>query len=444
MQAWESFLSTLQKQLGDEAVTKWLRPLKIVHFDACNLYLEAQNSFQIEWFEEHIRSKAKGQFRNNNAHPIKIHLTSAEMEPREKKEKKAPPPSSPPPFLLNKNTLQPEMTTENFIINPSNQILASLLASAKQKEWKSEFNPLFLYGAPCCGKTHLLQAFAHNFQSQNLQVLYIKAETFTENVVHAIRTGNMQDFRRAHRHADVLIVDDVEHLAKKSATQEEFFHTFNTLHSQGKQILLSADTSPSLLQDIEPRLISRFEWGLVLPIHKLEKEDLMRMLKIRCKTLSFPLSEAVLQFLIETFSSNIKSLQTSLEALILRTANLRSSALSVSKVKELLLDLMDHEKKIALNPKQIVLCVANFFSLSSEEILGKSQTQECAVPRQIAMFLCRNELKMPFTKIGEHFKRDHSTVMTSVRSVEEKIQKQDKELGSALVLIKQKMQRATH
>lgn len=336
------------------------------------------------------------------------------------------------------------MTTENFIINPSNQILASLLASAKQKEWKSEFNPLFLYGAPCCGKTHLLQAFAHNFQSQNLQVLYIKAETFTENVVHAIRTGNMQDFRRAHRHADVLIVDDVEHLAKKSATQEEFFHTFNTLHSQGKQILLSADTSPSLLQDIEPRLISRFEWGLVLPIHKLEKEDLMRMLKIRCKTLSFPLSEAVLQFLIETFSSNIKSLQTSLEALILRTANLRSSALSVSKVKELLLDLMDHEKKIALNPKQIVLCVANFFSLSSEEILGKSQTQECAVPRQIAMFLCRNELKMPFTKIGEHFKRDHSTVMTSVRSVEEKIQKQDKELGSALVLIKQKMQRATH
>ncbi|MBX9923744.1 MAG: chromosomal replication initiator protein DnaA [Rhabdochlamydiaceae bacterium] len=444
MQAWESFLSTLQKQLGDEAVTKWLRPLKIVHFDACNLYLEAQNSFQIEWFEEHIRSKAKGQFRNNNAHPIKIHLTSAEMEPREKKEKKALPPSSPPPFLLNKNTLQPEMTTENFIINPSNQILASLLASAKQKEWKSEFNPLFLYGAPCCGKTHLLQAFAHNFQSQNLQVLYIKAETFTENVVHAIRTGNMQDFRRAHRHADVLIVDDVEHLAKKSATQEEFFHTFNTLHSQGKQILLSADTSPSLLQDIEPRLISRFEWGLVLPIHKLEKEDLMRMLKIRCKTLSFPLSEAVLQFLIETFSSNIKSLQTSLEALILRTANLRSSALSVSKVKELLLDLMDHEKKIALNPKQIVLCVANFFSLSSEEILGKSQTQECAVPRQIAMFLCRNELKMPFTKIGEHFKRDHSTVMTSVRSVEEKIQKQDKELGSALVLIKQKMQRATH
>jgi chromosomal replication initiator protein len=334
------------------------------------------------------------------------------------------------------------MTAENFIVSPSNQILSSLLTTAKQPEWKSEFNPLFFYGASCCGKTHLLQAFAHNFQNQNLHVLYIKAETFTENVVHAIRTGNMQDFRKEHRHADVLIVDDVEHFAKKSATQEEFFHTFNTLHSQGKQILLSADTSPSLLQNIEPRLISRFEWGLVLPIHKLEKEQIIRMLKTRCKTLSFPLSEAVLHFLLETFSSNIKSLQKSLEALVLRTTHVRSSSLTVSQVKDILSDLMEYEKKNALNPHQIVNCVSSFFSLSPEEVLSKSQTHECTLPRQIAMFLCRSELKMPFTKIGEHFKRDHSTVMTSVRSVEDKIQKQDKELNSILVLIKHKMQRA--
>ncbi len=442
MQAWESFLSTLQIQLGDEAINKWLRPLKVVHFDACNLYLEAQNSFQIEWFEEHVRSKAKGQFRNNNAHPIKIHLTSAEIELREKKEKKAHPTPIPPPFHLTKDTLHPEMTSENFIINPSNQIIASLLAYTQKKDWQSEFNPLFFHGAPCCGKTHLLQAFAHCFQSQNLRVLYIKADTFTENVVHAIRTGNMQDFRKEHRHADVLIVDDVEHLAKKSATQEEFFHTFNTLHGQGKQILLSADVPPSLLQDIEPRLISRFEWGLVLPIHKLEKEHLTLMLKTRCKTLSFPLSESVLHYLVETFSSNIKSLQMSLEALVLRTTHMRSRSLSVSQVQELLSDLLEQEKKQELTPRQIIVCVAGFFSLSPEEILSKSQTQECAIPRQIAMFLCRKELKMPFTRIGEHFKRDHSTVMSSVRSVEEKIQKQDKELTSNLMLIKQKIQRA--
>lgn len=442
MQAWESFLSTLQIQLGDEAINKWLRPLKVVHFDACNLYLEAQNSFQIEWFEEHVRSKAKGQFRNNNAHPIKIHLTSAEIEHRDKKEKKTNPIPSPPPFRITKDTLHPEMTSENFIINPSNQILASLLAAAKKKDWQAEFNPLFFHGAPCCGKTHLLQAFAHCFQSQNLRVLYIKAETFTENVVHAIRTGNMQDFRKEHRHADVFIVDDVEHLAKKSATQEEFFHTFNTLHGQGKQIVLSADVTPSLLQDIEPRLISRFEWGLVLPIHKLEKEHLVLMLKTRCKALSFPLSEPVVHFLVETFSSNIKSLQMSLEALVLRTTHMRSRSLSVSQVKELLSDLLEHEKKNELTPRQIILSVAGFFSLSPEEILSKSQTQECAIPRQIAMFLCRTELKMPYTRIGEHFKRDHSTVMSSVRSVEEKIQKQDKELTSTLMLIKQKIQRS--
>jgi chromosomal replication initiator protein len=441
MQAWESFLSTLEKQLGNEAITRWLRPLKVVHFDACNLYLEAQNSFQIEWFEEHIRSKAKSQFRNNNAHPIKIHLTSAEMERRERKEKKETPQPSAPRFILHKNPLLSELTSENFLFSPSNQILSSLLSSSKQSDWTSEFNPLFLYGAPSSGKTHLLQAFAHNFQSKNLRVLYIKTETFTENVVQAIRTGNMQDFRKEHRHTDVLIVDDVQHLGKKSATQEEFFHTFNTLQSQGKQIVLSADTAPSLLQEIEPRLISRFEWGLVLPIHKLEKEYLLKMLKNRCKTLSFPLSEPVLQFLIETFSSNVKSLQTSLEALILRTPSIRPSSLSVSQVQEILYDLTEYEKKNALNPRQIIAYVAGFFSLSPEEILSKAQTKECAIPRQIAMFLCRNELKMPFTKIGEHFKRDHSTVISSVRSVEEKIQKKDRELTSVLAVIQQKIQK---
>ncbi len=440
MQAWESFLRILQQHFGDETFLKWVRPLKLIHFDACNLYLEAQNSFQIDWFEEHVRVKAKKEFLNNNFRPIKIHITSSEIEPREKKLVKKVDLQEKAPFVLVRDPLLEEMSRESFVFSPANQILDSLFINLIEKETiYSEFNPLFFYGESCCGRSHLLQAFAKGFQKKNLRTLYVKAETFTENVIHAIRSSNMLDFRKEHRHLDVLIVDNIQYLAKKSATQEEFFHTFNSLHGQGKQIILSADSPPALLRDIEPRLISRFEWGLVLPIHKLEKEYLLQMLKIRCKNLSFLVSDAVLKFLIDTFSSSIKALQKSLEALILRTSKTPFKSISSQMAKDILYDLIEMEKKRELDPHYIVSCVANFFSLNAKEVLSKSQTQECTGPRQIAMFLCRKELKMPFMKIGEYFERDHSTVMTSVKSVEEKIKNQDNEIIKALTLIKQKM-----
>lgn len=439
MQAWESFLKTLQQQVGDETFSKWLAPLKLVHFDACNLYLEAQNSFQIEWFEEHIRAKAKKEFRNNNSRPIKIHITSSEIEAKSKKTKKESEETKEEPYSISRDSLLSEMTEETFIFSSSNQILSAILKSLQLPNSTPEFNPLFFYGGFCSGKTHLLQAFANALQKKGMQALYVKAETFMQNMIQAIRSGSMPDFRREYRHVDVLIFDDVQYLGKKAATQEEFFHTFNALQSQGKSIILSSDTLPSLLQDIEPRLISRFEWGLVLPIHKLEKQDLLRMLKTRTKSLNFPLSDVVLRFLIETFSSSLKSLQQSVDALVLRS-KISARSISIHTVQELLKDLIEVEKKQVLNPKRIVQSVAHFFSLNSEEILGKSQTQECTLPRQIAMFLCRSELKMPYTKIGEHFKRDHSTVITSVRSIEEKLKDQDNEISSTLVSIKQQLQ----
>lgn len=441
MQAWETFLKTLHQQLGDETFNQWLRPLKLVHFDACNLYLEAEHSFQIEWFEEHIRPLTKKLLRNNNAHPIKIHITSREIDPKIKKKVKTGPILLPTPsFTLLKDPLFPEFSSKNFIFNESNQIFSSLLNSLCQQETlRLDFNPLFFYGPHSSGKTHLLQAFAHALQQRNWKALYVKAETFTENVIQAIRSSNMQEFRLAHRHIDALIFDNVGHLAKKSATQEEFFHTFNALHSQGKLILLSADTPPSLLEEIEPRLISRFEWGLVLPVHKLEKEHLLQMLQKRCEHLSFPVPEPILKFLIHAFPSRMQSLQKAFEALVLRSKDLPMHQLSLPLAQELLKDIIDAEKKQALSSEEIIASVSKFFSLSQAEIKGKAQTQECVLPRQIAMFLCRNELKLPFAKIGECFKRDHSTVMSSVRAIEEKLKSQDKEIVSHLALIRQKL-----
>ena len=439
MQAWQSFQENMKAHLGDETIKKWLQPLKVVHFDACNLYLEAENSFQIDWFEEYIRPQARLHFLNNNSSPIKIHVSCAELQiPKGKKDKSTPVITPPIPFTLTRDPLFPEYTADSFIFNEANQILKQLLLKISSSK-EILFNPIFLYGGLSSGKTHLLQAFASEFQKNNLKVLYIKAETFTTNVVRAIRSGSMQDFRNEHRHIDVLILDDVQHLAKKLATQEEFFHTFNALHSQGKQIILSANTAPFFLEHIEPRLVSRFEWGLSLPIAKLEEDDLLLLTQTRCKQLGLSISAPAIKFLLESFSSSVNSLQRSIEALCLRTTTTKLT-ITPQLIKTLLKDLLEQEEKKELTPERIVAAIADFYGLASKEILSKSQTQECTTPRQIAMFLCRNDLKMPFTKIGEYFERDHSTVISSVKLIEEKIKNGDKEAASNLITIKQKIE----
>ncbi len=436
MQAWESFLDRLQADLGEETVSKWLRPLKIIHFDAGNLYLEAESSFQIDWFEEHVRAEVKKSFLNNNFRPIKVHLTCTGQQPvKEKAEKQEA--FTETPFFINKDKLLPEYTKSTFIFNEANQILSNLLTQTVASSEVS-FNPIFFYGGPCSGKTHLLQAFAYELQKKNANVLYVRTETFTENLVKAIRNGNMLEFRKAHRHIDVLIVDDVQHLGRKTATQEEFFHTFNTLHNQGKQIILSANCAPGALQNIEPRLISRFEWGLSLPIAKPEKEDLLLMIESRARQLNLSLSEPSGRFLIDSFSSNPKSIQRALEALYLRASSSKRS-LTPAKISLILKDLLEEEAKEVLSPEKILSHIADFYGLSAKEILSKSQTQECTTPRQIAMFLCRSRLKMPFTKIGDFFNRDHSTVISSVKIIEEKIQLRDKEVGPALAAVQHKL-----
>jgi chromosomal replication initiator protein len=449
MQTWKTFLDALQNELGAETIAKWLRPLKVVHFDAGNLYLEAQDSFQIEWFEEHVRPKAQKKFVNNNFRPIKIHISIASLpsHPSNKQTNKKKIETPSPSFTLTVDPLDPSFLFDQFIISSENKIVFQLLTRLTEEPSPSmigQFNPIYLYGSSSTGKTHLLQALASAYQKKNKTILYIRAETFTENVVNAIRSGNMQDFRKAHRHVDVLIFDDVHQLAKKNATQEEFFHTFNSLHMQGKQIVLSSNVPPALLQEIEPRLVSRFEWGITLPLVKLEGEDLFHMVKQRCNALHFPLQESIVRFLLESFSYNLKSLHKSIEALIFRCHTERqsipSSSLTLAHVKALIKDLIEEEKKQVLNPNRIISFVAHFYTLTPQEILSKSQTHECTLPRQVAMYLCRHELKMPFARIGQFFDRDHSTVISSVKIIEDKIMAQEKETCSAILSIRRNLE----
>lgn len=445
MQAWEDFLKIQEKELGLETVDKWLRSLAILRYDACNLYLEAKDSFQAIWFEEHVRGKASKLVNGNNK-PIKIHLSlaNAPVIPKRKKTKETKIVKEEQiDFQIVFDELDPYSTFSNFVATPENQIPLTLLQEITTTYQFNSNNPFYLYGGTGSGKTHLLMSLAHELRNKGLNAIYARAETFTDHVVTAIRSGEMRRFREIYRNIDVLIIDDAHVFSRKIATQEEFFHTFNTLHLAGKQIVISANCQPQELQFIEPRLISRFEWGIVLPLKTLEGAQMQQMLDLKGKALNFRLPSTINEFLIETFKSNPKALTKAFEALVLRLycdAKHPISTLTPSAAKILLSDLIIEEKQSAITPSKIIQAVAEHYGLRSEDILGKSQTRECVLPRQLAMHLCRDKLKMPFMKIGELFTRDHSTVISGIRQILKALEQNDKEMINACYVIQKKIQ----
>jgi chromosomal replication initiator protein len=428
MRAWEEFLKRCEEEIGPDAASGWLRTLKVTRFDAGNIYLEAEDAFQADWFEEHIRPRIASSLVNNNHRPIKVHLAIAGVSAEAKRRKgraAAPLPlASFPP-----DPLDPWATFAHFVPSDETEVPYKLLSHLDVCDLAT-FNPIYLFGPSGSGKTHLLMAAASHFNKKGLRTLYVRAETFTDHVVNAIRTGTMRAFREAYRHNDVLLVDNVHVFARRAATQEELFHTFNTLHTARKQIVLSGKTPPHLLTAIEPRLMSRFEWGITLPLEKLPKQGLTDLLFRRSRYLQYALSEEAAAFLTAHFPS-ATSLLRALDALILRAPNQPARPLHA-----LLADLVEAEHTLALKPETIIAAVAHFYGIQVTDILGKSQSQECSLPRQLAMHLCRTELHMPYTKIGYVFSRDHSTVITATKQIERKLEEQDKELMAACMEIR--------
>ena len=439
MEAWEKFVEVQEAELGAETVQKWLRSLKVLRFDACNLYLEAKDAFQAMWFEEHIRQKTLKLF-NNNRKRIKVHLAVANVPSKQRTHKsktalKTPAPA--PKFSLTFDELDPYCIFDHYVVSDSHLLPYKLLSaiSMETPEEKAEtFNPIYIHGRAGTGKTHLLMATVQALRSKNIHVLYTRAETFTDHVVSAIRAGEMSIFRQTYRNIDVLILDDVHVFSRKGATQEEFFHTFNTLHMAGKQIIFSANCAPRELQLIEPRLVSRFEWGIVLSLESPGRGELAQILQAKANAMNYDLNPKISDFLLNTFN-NSKTLCRALEALILRShlsqnsEELSSLNLTIPLVKQILSDLILEEEEAALTPQRIIQGVVGFFGIRPEDILGKAQTRDCVLPRQIAMHLCRYQLKMPYTKIGELFKKDHSTVMSSVKLIQKGIDSNDQEIA---------------
>lgn len=450
MKAWEDFLNAQEKELGTTTVKKWLRTLRVIRFDACNLYLEAKDSFQIHWFEEHIRPIVLTRLVSTTNKRIKVHLSLPSNGIKkaftvEKQEITNKPHIQPAVgFQLQFDTLDPKYNLSNFIASKENKVTLGLLFEiANGITPLGTFNPIYIWGASGSGKTHLLEALAQHFKASGYKALYTKAETFTEHVVSAIRSSEMQKFRQAYRNAELLFIDDIEIFSKKGATQEELFHTFNTLHLEGKQIILSAKCPPKELHEVEARLVSRFEWGIVLPLLPLNNELLKTLLLSHAKEFDISFEETAQDFLIKTFKSNTKNLLQAIDALVLRIHTKRSNGIKVvlplseESIKNFLSDLIRAEEQSILTAEKIIKVVAEYHGITVEDILGKAQSRECTNPRKIAMYLCRKELKLPFMKIGQLFGRDHSTVMTSVKQIEEDKNKKGDFAASLSLIVKQ-------
>jgi chromosomal replication initiator protein len=316
---------------------------------------------------------------------------------------------------------------DTFIIGKNNE-LAHAASIAVAKNPGTQYNPLFIYGGVGLGKTHLMHAVGNRIlaDNPNSKILYVTSEKFTNDYITAIGQKRMEEFKRVYRGVDVLLIDDIQFIAGKEGTQEEFFHTFNELRDKNKQIILTSDRLPKDIPSIEQRLISRFEWGMVADIQAPNLETRMAILRTKVAKKGLNISEEVINYIAENVVSNIRELEGALNRIMIsQERESANGTITLEEAKECLANMVTAKKK-AINMQKIASMVAEFYQVTMEDILKQSRRKEHVKPRQTAMYLARKELNSSFPTIGEFFGgRDHTTVMHGVDKIEASLQENE-------------------
>jgi chromosomal replication initiator protein len=297
---------------------------------------------------------------------------------------------------------------------------AASLAVAEQPA--TAYNPLFLYGGVGLGKTHLLHAIGHECLARGLRVLYVSSENFTNDLINAIRTHTTDSFREKYRNSEVLLIDDVQFIAGKESTQEEFFHTFNTLHDANKQLILSSDRPPRAMITLEERLRSRFEWGLIADIQPPDLETRIAILSSKAKVQSVTVPHELLYFVARQIQNNIRELEGALTR-VLAYVDLTGYPLTIETAELALTDILS--RPVTLSPDEIVDEVARFYNLDPDLLRGRGRSKEVALSRQVAMFLAREETQASLPQIGEALGRDHTTILYGYEKISQQIEEND-------------------
>ena len=427
---WSQISSALRGELGDGVYERWFSTLRLAEVGAREVLLVIPNSIYQVWIESNYANqlaaalmsvfgaRRKVIFRvENGATDASVEAALPEPEPEQAPEPKG---------LTGARGLNPHYVFDTFVVGANSEFAhAASLAVAKSPA--RTYNPLFIHGGVGLGKTHLLQAIGHHLAASRsgAKVAYVRSETFTNEFINAIQTNSLVKFRRRYRQADILLIDDIQFLAGKERSQEEFFHTFNSLFEGRKQIVLSSDQPPSEISQLEQRLVSRFEWGLTAELQPPDMETRLAILRKKASGLDVQLPGHVLEYLAHRVKSNVRRL----EGALLRVASFSSLSgrpLTDESVEHVLRDILQEEARRAVSIDQVQRKVAEHYDVRLADMTSKRRPANIAFPRQIAMFISRRLTKSSLQDIGEAFGgRDHGTVIHACKTVQVRMDKEE-------------------
>ncbi|MGI6558946.1 MAG: chromosomal replication initiator protein DnaA [Limnochordia bacterium] len=402
---WEKTLSLLRQDLPKPSFDTWLKGTRACSFSDGRLTVEVPNDFARDWVEARYKEDLQSALQQVVGDAWEIVLVVPKAEGAPPSAPKAAPEAAPA-------ALNPKYTFDTFVVGNGNRFAhAASLAVAEAPA--RAYNPLFLYGGVGLGKTHLMQAIGHYAHTHHphLRVVYVSSETFTNDLISAIARKSMQEFRGKYRNADILLIDDIQFVAGKESTQEEFFHTFNSLYEASKQIVITSDRSPKDIPTLEERLRSRFEWGLTADIQPPDVETRIAILKQKAQADEIAIDDETLSYIASKVESNIRELEGALNR-VTAFASLHGQAITLDLAQDALKDILPSHEKRPPTIARIQEVVAEYYGATTADLQSKKRTKAVVFPRQVAMYLCRELTDSSLPQIGDHFGgRDHSTVI---------------------------------
>ncbi len=423
-QAWQSVLGQLQMEMPRASFDTWVRDTRPVSYDNGVLTVGVSNAYARDWLDSRLTTTISRLLIGILSSNVSVDFVVAQAENDITVESAEGTPADPIEIIstatqLRNTSLNPRYSFESFVVGSGNRLAHAACLAVVEKPARA-YNPLFVYGGVGLGKTHLLHAIGNACHVRGLNVLYVSSEEFTNDMINAIRSHTTQAFREIYRSADVLLVDDIQFIAGKESTQEEFFHTFNTLHGQDKQIIVSSDRPPKSLVTLEERLRSRFEWGLTADIQPPDLETRLAILRSKADRTGRQISDEILETIARRVQSNIRELEGALNRII-AFADLSGSALTPNLVEMALVDLLP--QSLNLPPEKIMEVVAHLWQTNVDALIGRDRSQKIAEPRQVAMYLLRKITNASLPQIGATLGgRDHTTVMYAISKISREIE----------------------
>ncbi len=463
---WQAVLGELELSLSKANFTTWFKNTFVSSFEGDRVVISVPNTFTKAWLEKKYNATILKSLQNVAKNPrlreivYKVDMRPMGQQPMSEQYAMAVNGAAQTvtaPTITREGAvsgygqargpngdsrLNAKYTFDTFIVGKGSE-LAHAAALAVAENLGMKYNPLFIYGGVGLGKTHLLQAIGNETlrRKQDAKILYVTCETFTNEFIHAVKTGHGKDFKDTYRAVDLLMIDDIQFLTGRDGTQEEFFHTFNALHEANKQVVLTSDRPPKQIPALENRLISRFEWGMMADISSPDFETRIAILETKCKERNYELDQDIIRHIATMVQSNVRELEGALNKVI-AYHQFKNNRPTLESTRSLLSSFGPTQSKKNVTAKQIITTVSTYFDVTSDEMLGKCREKRLAFPRQVIMYLMREEMSASFPSIGNELGgRDHTTAMHACGKIKGELENSPK-LRQDIDLIKQRLYNA--